>query len=134
MHTCRVVVINESLEKNDVTFAAKPRGQLKAVPYGSFKKQLIRQQGAVEQEVFAVYEASTNFPAEIAGMAIFLTIKNAEGAMFEVKGKIDPETKGLVSFKMQELDIGFYSYLVTVRAHKYSQNILDGTYVVQAQN
>jgi hypothetical protein len=132
MRSCTVVVVNEALEKHDVTFATKPRVLLKAVPYGSFKKQLMRKEGAVDQEVFVVYESATNLPAEITGMAVFFTVKNSDGVILEVKGRIDLDTKGLVSFNLQPLDKGFYSYSVDVRASNYSQIILDGTYVVQA--
>ena len=131
MHYCSVVVINESLEKSDVTYAAKPTVQLKAIPYGSFKKQLVRQQGAVDQEIFAIYDASTNIPADITGMALFLTISNAGGVVYEIKGKVNTDIKGIVSFKTEYLDTGFYSYEVSVRANKYLQSILDGSYVVQ---
>lgn len=132
MKSCTVVVVNESLEKNDVTFAAKPRVQFKAVPYGSFKKQIVRQQVELEQEAFAVYESVTNLPADITGMAFFLTISNANNVVFEVKGKVNSDIKGLVSFKAEPLDVGFYSYTVSVRANNYTQDVLDGTYVVQA--
>lgn len=131
MHYCSVVVINESLEKSDVTYAAKPAAQLKAVPYGSFKKQLVRQQGAADQEIFAIYDASTNIPADITGMALFLTISNAGGVLYEIKGKVNTDIKGIVSFKIGYLDVGFYSYEVSVRANKYLQSLLDGSYVVQ---
>lgn len=132
MHSSTVVVINEALEKGDVTFAAKPRVQLTAVPYGSVKKQLVRQQASVEQEAFAVYEVATSIPADIIGMAFFLTISNAQGVVSEVKGKVNSDIKGLVSFKASSLEVGFYSYQVSVRANNYSQVILDGSYVVQA--
>jgi hypothetical protein len=132
MHPTTVVVINEYLEKGDVTFAAKPRVPLKAVPYGSFKRQLVRQQESVEPDAFAIYEATTNIPAEITGMALFLTISNAAGVVSEVKGKVNSDIKGLVSFRVLQLDTGFYSYEVSVRANNYYQVILDGSYVVQA--
>lgn len=132
MKSCSVIVLNEALDKNDVTFAAKPRVELKAVPYGLFKKQIVRTQAEVGQEAFAMFEAPTNLPAEIAGMAFFLTVSNTAGVVFEVKGKVSADVKGFVSFKMKPLDVGFYSYSVAVRSDGYSQTILEGTYVVQA--
>jgi hypothetical protein len=79
-----------------------------------------------------MYEAATNHPAEIAGMAFFLTLSNTTGTVFEVKGKVSADVKGFVSFKMNALDIGFYSYSISVRSDGYSQTTLEGTYVVQA--
>lgn len=132
MKSCSVVVVTEALDKNDVTFAAKPRAEMKAIPYGSFKKQIVRQQSEVGQEAFAIYVSATSLPAEIAGMAFFLTISSTTGVVMETKGKVNSDIKGLVSFKVSPLDIGFYGYKVEVRADQYSQVTLDGTYVVQA--
>lgn len=132
MHSCTVVVINETLDKGDVTFAAKPGAQLKVAPYGSFTKQIVRQQTEVMQEVFAVYDATTNIHADVTGMAIFLTLSNTGGVVSEIKGKVNSDIKGMVSFKMLPLDVGFYSYQVSVRANNYSQVALDGSYVVKA--
>lgn len=132
MKSCSVVVINDALDKNDVTFAAKPRVELKAAPYGLSKKQIVRQQSEIGQEAFAVFEAPTSRPAEIAGVAFFLTISNAGGAVVETKGKVNADLKGFVSFKVAPLDVGFYSYFVEVRSDGYSQVALEGSYVVQA--
>jgi hypothetical protein len=65
-------------------------------------------------------------------MAFFLTISNTAGVVSEVKGKVSQEMKGFVSFKVAPLDVGFYSYSVSVRADGYSQATLAGSYVVQA--
>lgn len=132
MKSCSVVVISEALDKNDVTFAAKPRMELKAIPYGFAKKQIVRQQSELGQEAFAVFEAPTSHPAEIAGMAFFLTVSNAAGSVLETKGRVSLDMKGLVFFKVPLLDVGFYSYSVEVRSDGYSQVVLDGSYVVQA--
>jgi hypothetical protein len=132
MKSCSVVVINEALEKNDVTFAARPSVELKAIPFGSSRRQIVRQQSEVGLEAFTMFEVPTSHPADIAGMAFFLTISNTAGVVSEVKGKVSQEMKGFVSFKVAPFDVGFYSYSVSVRADGYSQVTLDGSYVVQA--
>jgi hypothetical protein len=126
-----VHVINESLSRDDVTFAAKPKVQLRAVPYGSVKKQLVRTFETEGQDVFSVFDAVTNMPADITGMAIFISISNSDKLSVEVKGKINSDIKGVVSFKVGLLPIGFYSYDISVRAKDYSESILSGSYVVK---
>jgi len=132
MNSCTVHIINESLSRDDVTFAAKPKAQLRAVPYGSVKKQLVRVFDTEGQEVFSVFDASTNVPADITGMAIFLSISNSEGLVTEVKGKINSDIKGLVSFNVSLLPIAFYSYDIAARAKDYCESLLSGSYVVKA--
>lgn len=132
MNSCKVFVINDSLSREDVTFATKPKVQLRAVPYGASKKQIVKDAGSAEQDIFAVYEVATSIPADITGMALFLTISNSDGVVYQVKGKVNTDVKGLVSFKPSDVPAGFYSYEVCVKAAKeYSQNLLHGSYVVQ---
>lgn len=132
MNSCKVFIINEALSKDDVSFAAKPTFKLRAVPFGSAKKQLVRSSEALGQDVFSIFDASTSLPASITGMALFLTISNSDGVVSETKGRVNSDIKGMVSFKQDDLEVGFYSYEITVRASKgYCQPLLSGSYVVQ---
>jgi hypothetical protein len=132
MNSCKVFIINEALSKDDVSFAAKPTSKLRAVPFGSAKKQLVRSSESIGQDVFSIFDASTSLPASITGMALFLTISNSDGVVFETKGKVNSDIKGMVSFKQNDLEVGFYSYEITARASKgYCQSLLSGSYVVQ---
>jgi hypothetical protein len=126
-----VLVINETLSRDDVTFAAKPKAQLRAVPYGATTKQIVRINDNVEQDIFSVFDTGTSILADITGMALFLTISKTDGIVAEVKGKVNSDLKGVVSFRLGELTAGFYSYEITVRANNYSQSLLSGSYVVK---
>jgi hypothetical protein len=128
MNSCKVFVINESLSREDVRFAAKPKAQLRAVPYGSTTKQVV--QAGESPVVFSVYDASTSVLADITGTAIFLNVRKGDESV-EIKGKVNSDIKGLVSFDVTGLDNGFYSYEVVVRANNYSQTLLSGSYVVK---
>lgn len=133
MNSCKVFVINEALAKEDVTFAAKPKVQLKAVPYGSTKKQIVKNLAASDQDVFSVFDSGTSLPADITGMALFLRVSVSGNDVAQIKGKVNSDIKGVVSFKMPPLDIGFYTYDISVKAaNDYSQSLLSGSYVVQA--
>jgi len=131
MNSCKVFVINEALSREDVTFATKPKVQLRAVPYGASKKQIVKAAESVEQDIFAVYEVATSILADITGMALFLTIFKGSDVFAVVKGKVNSDIKGMVSFKLDELPSGFYSYEVAVRANNYSQSLLSGSYVIK---
>lgn len=133
MNSCKVFVINEVLSKEDVTFAAKPKEQLRAVPFGATKKQIVRSVASDEPLVFAVFDAATSIAANISGMAIFLTISSSSEEVLSVKGKVNIGLTGMVAFKVDGLDVGFYSYEICVKAaNDYSQRLLSGSYVVQA--
>jgi hypothetical protein len=131
MNSCKVIVINEALSRDDVTFAAKPRVQLRAVPLGAMKRQLVKSLSNFDQDIFSVFEMKTNLPADITGMAIFLTISKDDDVVLTSKGKINTDIKGVVSFKVENMDAGFYQYDVSVKAKNYSETLLEGSYVVQ---
>lgn len=132
MNSCKVFVINAALSKEDVSYAAKPKTQLRAVPYGVTKKQLVRSVGSIGQDLFSVYDTATSLPADITGMALFLTIFNSSGDVLQVKGKVNSDIKSMVSFAVQVLDVGFYTYDVVVKAaNEYEQSLLSGSYVVR---
>jgi hypothetical protein len=133
MNSCTVIIINESLARDDVRFAAKPTVELRAVPFGAMKKQIIKNAALFEQDVFSVFDAATNLPADIAGMAIFLTLSNSDGEVVQVKGKVDSDIKGMISFSYKPPSVGFYNYDISVKAaNEYSQSLLSGSYVVQS--
>lgn len=133
MNSCKVFVVNESLSRDDVSFATKPKVQLRAVPLGIMKKQIVKSLENFDQDIFSVYEASSNLPADITGMAIFLSISKDDGTIAEVKGKVNSDIKGMVSFKLSNIDVGFYNYEVSVKSYgDYFQSMLSGSYVVQA--
>jgi hypothetical protein len=130
MNSCKVFVVNEALSRDDVTFAAKPKAHLRAVPYGATTKQIVRINN-IEQDIFSIFDAGTSILADITGMALFLTIFKGSDVFAVVKGKVNSDIKGMVSFKLDELPAGFYSYEVTVRANNYSQSLLSGSYVTK---
>jgi len=129
MNSCKVYVVNAALDRNDVTFATKPNAQLRAVPYGTTTKQIVQVDDTPVG--FSVYDISTSIIADITGMAIFITVGRGGETLVEVKGKVNSDIKGLVSFVVTGLDNGFYSYDISVRANNYTQSILSGSYVVK---
>lgn len=131
INSCSVIVANELLSSDDVTYAAKPKVQLRAVPFRAASKQIVRSVGDTTDDTFSVFDASTGFPANITGMAMFLTITDKSGACMVIKGKVKKDSVNLVSFGSQDLVAGFYSYNVSVKANDYTQRMLEGSYVVR---
>lgn len=135
MRSCTVVVVNDALSKDDVTYAAKPKTNFRAVPLNAASKQIVKEAGDVSVDVFSVFETNTSLPANLTGMALFITIKNADGVIAQVKGKVNSDIKNIVHFKAIEdtgITKGFYQYDVVVKAaNEYEQNLLSGSYVVR---
>jgi hypothetical protein len=136
MHSCVVVVVNDSVSKDDVTYAVKPAVQLRATPVGNNSKQIVRTIGDGSLLAFTVFDATTSFPVMLSGMAIFFTVHSKDGeGVISVKGRTTPGVKNVVYFQddsFQGMAAGFYSYDLTVRAaDEYSQTILSGSYVVK---
>jgi hypothetical protein len=135
MRSCTVVVVTESLDKDDVTFAAKPKTSLRAVPLNSTSKQIVKEAEDMSVDVFSVFETNTSLPANLTGMALFITLKNTDDIVAQVKGKVNSDIKNIVHFKTIEesgITKGFYQYDVVVKAaNEYEQSLLSGSYVVR---
>ena len=131
MNSCKVFVLNDSLSRDDVTFSAKPKGQLRAVPYGATSKQIVKNASNPSHDLFAIFDAGS-VPCDITGMALFITVSKAGEVVADVKGKVNSDIKGMVAFKVDDLQAGFYSYEISARAaNDYYQSLLGGSYVVQ---
>jgi len=135
MRSCTVVVVNDALSKDDVTHAAKPKANLRAVPLNAVSKQIVKEVGDVSVDVFSVFETDTSLPANLTGMALFISLKNTDGVVSQVKGKVNSDIKNIVHFKTIEgigIAKGFYQYDVVVKAaNEYEQSLLSGSYVVR---